>query len=311
MSLWILIPGLLLLVLYGALRWWTRDKPLPFDVRLGEKVFRRTAKIHDFTVSYIVAGDGAPVILVHGLGASNYSYRFLIPLLAQNFKVFALDLPGFGKSEKIAEASYSMEDQCNRVTEFIEHLRLPKVGIVGSSMGGLIALTITNQRPDLVAWCVAVSPAIGVKNLVPLFLLERSHRMLQPLLTRKTMRLLLKRVVTRAELVDEEMISAYLEPYKDRQAVAIVFRALRALLKARPKDHFKKLRTPTLVVWGRRDAVLPCPSERTVLEQIPTSVYVIHPTAGHHVQEDDPVWLSEKILNHASEAVSRPPKGQV
>ncbi len=308
MIFWILVSAVLLTGLYLSLRWWTGGKAVEFEWRDGEKVVRRTIEIRGFVISYIVSGAGSPVLLVHGLGASNYSYRFLMPLLMERYRVFALDLPGFGRSQKTAEASYSIEDQCERVIEFIEALRLPKVGLVGSSMGGLIALKVANQRPDLVAWCVTVSPAIGVKNLIPVFLIERSHRMLQPLLNRQTMRLLLRRVVTRQELIDDEMIAAYLEPYKEQHSLAIVFRALRALLNVRVTDEFSEMRTPTMVVWGRKDLVLPCPSEKMIRQLLPTSVYVIHPTAGHHVQEDDPVWLDEHIRIHASGADSGRPK---
>ncbi len=87
-----------------------------------------------------VSGSGKPVLLIHGFGNSVYVWRHLAPALAQQNRVIAIDLKGFGDSPKPADERYSVYEQARLIRDYVEDNDLKDVTIVGHSLGGGIAL---------------------------------------------------------------------------------------------------------------------------------------------------------------------------
>ena len=108
-----------------------------------------TVQLKDGKVFYRSDGKGEPLILLHALGLSSEMYLQAIPLFAEHFTVYALDLPGFGDSDKPARF-YDFSDQAASVLEFIDALGIDKFYIVGSSIGASVALDIAINVPDRV-----------------------------------------------------------------------------------------------------------------------------------------------------------------
>src|SRR3954470_5524152 len=86
------------------------------------------------------SGSGKPLLLLHGLGANSYTWRFLKPKIPAGYELFEIDLKGFGKAEKPADGKYSIFDQADLVFALIKSLDLKNVSLVGHSMGGGVAL---------------------------------------------------------------------------------------------------------------------------------------------------------------------------
>ena len=91
---------------------------------------------------YKETGRGDPILLLHGLGASSYAWRYVTPELAKNHRVIALDLKGFGLSDKPKDDKYSLFDQAELVDQFIQKHKLRRLTLVGHSFGGGIALAL-------------------------------------------------------------------------------------------------------------------------------------------------------------------------
>jgi 2-hydroxymuconate-semialdehyde hydrolase len=111
-----------------------------------------TEKIGDYNTHYHEMGQGEQVLLIHGsgLGVSAWAnWRFLMPLLAEKYHVFALDLVGFGDSEK-PKIKYSKDVWVDHLITFIETKMKPPVTIVGNSLGGSLSLHLSQRRPDLI-----------------------------------------------------------------------------------------------------------------------------------------------------------------
>ena len=85
-------------------------------------------------------GKGDPVVMIHGLGATSYSFRFLLPALEKRHAVYAVDMPGFGRTDKPWDHDYSPGGQHSWLLKLLDHLGLEKVHLIGNSMGGLISL---------------------------------------------------------------------------------------------------------------------------------------------------------------------------
>ena len=119
----------------------------------------RYVTVNGIKAHYQVAGDGRPLLLLHGLGASVATWRDNIGPLSQAFRVYALDLPGHGDSDK-PDIDYNAD---NRVLQFIartvESIGMDRPAIIGSSIGGALALMMALRHPDMVSRLVLVDSA--------------------------------------------------------------------------------------------------------------------------------------------------------
>src|SRR5688572_3851361 len=109
-------------------------------------------------VRYADSGSGEPVLLVHGLGGSIESWSNNVDRLAKSMRVIAVDLPGFGLSDK-PKMNYTIRFYREFVIQFLKQLQLGQVSIVGSSLGGQVAAEVAISRPSLVKKLVLTSPA--------------------------------------------------------------------------------------------------------------------------------------------------------
>jgi 3-oxoadipate enol-lactonase len=106
-------------------------------------------KLDGSSLYYRSHGNGEPVLLIHGLGGSGVDWALQIPALERRFRVIVPDLPGCGSSSP-PEGAYSIEGFARRLWSFLDQLEVPRINIVGFSMGGAVALEMALQRPTLV-----------------------------------------------------------------------------------------------------------------------------------------------------------------
>src|SRR6266849_7669425 len=104
------------------------------------EIRHHSAEIDGQMLHYQHAGAGSPVLLVHGLLGGAFCWRFNLPVLAERYSVFAVDLPGFGRSDAPSETDCGMEAQALRLLRLIEQLQFESVDVVASSWGGAVAL---------------------------------------------------------------------------------------------------------------------------------------------------------------------------
>ncbi|QXZ08203.1 alpha/beta fold hydrolase [Comamonas sp. Y33R10-2] len=132
---------------------------------LTEENTSKRIKTKSWDIHYHEAGQGQPLVLVHGggPGASAWSnFQPNIAYLAEHFHVFAVDLPGWGKSQAV---TYDIRDNSGALAEFIDALGLGKVAIVGNSMGGSSCIRLTYERPDLISHLITLGSSAGVPGI--------------------------------------------------------------------------------------------------------------------------------------------------
>jgi len=118
------------------------------------------AQAGPYRLRYLEAGSGPPLLLVHGLGSNAaQDWGRLVGPLGRSYHVFALDLPGFGRSERPANADYSIPMQVEAVRAFLGAVGVPKARVAGISMGGWIVARLAGEHPELVERLVLVAPA--------------------------------------------------------------------------------------------------------------------------------------------------------
>lgn len=121
---------------------------------IAPRVGRRS---HEGTLRYLKAGTGAPLVLLHTVRTQAEHFRNIIPLIADQYTVYALDLPGMGYSEIVPGASYDEPAMRAGVERLLTELDLHDVTLVGESMGAVLALTAAADLPERVRRVVAVN----------------------------------------------------------------------------------------------------------------------------------------------------------
>jgi len=122
-------------------------------------------KTKNWDIHYHEAGEGYPLVLVHGggPGASSWSnYNPNIPTLARKYRVLAIDLPGWGKSQAV---HYEQRDNSGALAEFLEALGIERAAFVGNSMGGSSCIRLAYERPELVSHLITMGSSAGVPGV--------------------------------------------------------------------------------------------------------------------------------------------------
>lgn len=246
-------------------------------------------------------GRGRPLLLLHGLGASSYTWRNLIPSLAQRHRVIALDLKGFGQSEKPLDLAYSLRDHAALVTAFIRKRGLKNVTIIGHSFGGAIALLTTlefNRRePGRIRDLVLISaPAYNQPST------EFINFMRMPVLPYAAMTLVPPELALWLSMDDgsawkltADDIRAYAEPFHDPAAGHALITTARQIV---PEDvdrvtaRYPSIKQHTLIISCDGDTMVPLSTGQHLARAMPNARLEVMKGCGHAPQHDRPreVW---------------------
>jgi len=238
--------------------------------------------------NYLEAGDGPPVVLVHGSGPGVTAYanwRLTIPALADRFHCFAPDLVGFGYTERSTDLTYGVQTWADQVVGFLDAMGLEKASLVGNSLGGSIALRVAARHPERVDR-LALMGSVGV----PFELTEGLDGVwgYQPSL--ENMRRILDVFAFSRDLVTDELAEvryrASIQP-GFQEAFASMFPAPRqrwldALVT--PDDEIARLPHETLLIHGRDDKVIPLDTSLRLLRLIERAQLHVFGRCGHWTQ---------------------------
>jgi pimeloyl-ACP methyl ester carboxylesterase len=236
---------------------------------------------------YYIAGAGPPLVLVHGLGGAATNFTELAALLAERFRVLAVDLPGHGGSDPLV-AGAGIADFAERVAWCAEREGLRRAAILGHSFGGAVALRLAFTRPEAVSALVLVAPAgissssrrariglavVGTLRPSRIAARHRDRVAASPVLKRLVFRLL----ASDPETLSEEAVHGFLagsELYRDPVAPSA------ALLAEDLRSELGALRCPVLLLWGGRDRFLPLEDGFEYARRLGASLRVL-PDTGH------------------------------
>lgn len=245
--------------------------------------------------------DKQSLVLIHGFLSSTFSFRKLIPLLKNDFNLIAVDLPPFGRSEKSKKFIYSYKNMAEVVLELIQLLNVKNPILVGHSMGGQISLYAAKQRPELIKKVVLLCssgylkkspPSLIFGTHVPYFYLYIKHWISKQGVLKN-----LANVVHDRSLIDQEMIEGYMKPFLDDQ----IFMAMTRLIRHREGDlstaDLNSIETPSLLIWGEEDKVVPIQIGHRLHGDLPDSRFFSLKKTGHLVPEENPAYVSDKIAN--------------
>ena len=243
-------------------------------------------------------GKGKDVVLIHGLGASVYIWRFVIGILARKYRVTALDLPGFGRSSK-NKVKYDLDAQTKRLLEFLDILKIKNAHLVGSSMGGALALWLGRAAPERVKKIVAMAPATDSSLVkLPISLLHSQRKAGARFFeTDFVKNKILSRVLYNKNLFTDENKKFYFEPYSGNpNAIYSFIEALRLIKDKRLPGSLRNLDKDVLLYYGKFDNMVPLKNMESLDKLLPSSQLFIDDRAGHHPMEDSPETVSKEVL---------------
>lgn len=245
-----------------------------------------------------------PLFLVHGFVSSTYTFNRLIPLLGKHFSIVAIDLPGFGKSEKSKTFVYSFANYAEILRQCIEYFQLKGCTIIGHSMGGQIALYTAKKYPNLVNKLILISSS-GYLRRAKKYLIYSSyipgfHLLVERYIRSKDVRKNLENVFYDHSLITEELMTEFAGPLEERDFYVSLTRLLRYREGDLTSEQLRGISTPTLLVWGKEDKVVPLEVGERLVTDLPNAKLITYEKTGHLVTEERPFELYQHILSYSS-----------
>lgn len=235
--------------------------------------------IDGIEINYIEEGKGKAVLILHGWGANIDTVLPIVNLLKAHFRVYALDLPGFGRSEKPGEV-FGSKDYARVIKGFLDAVGIEKVILIGHSFGGKISILLGLSHPEMVDKMVLIDSA-GLKPKRNLIYYIRVY-------TFKLLKFLYRSIFF--WMKDDEKMEKFYSKFgsRDYQAADGIMRNI--LVKVVNENLYpmlKDLKTSTLLIWGDEDTATPLYMGKIMEKEIPDSGLVVLKGAGHYSYLDD------------------------
>jgi pimeloyl-ACP methyl ester carboxylesterase len=296
--------AVLLLIVYGGMivyAYWPYGEGVPVEQLAGPD--DRFIDVDGIQIRYRSWGQSKPdqptLVFIHGFANSLQSFKRIAPELAADYQVIALDMPGFGLSEKPVDHDYSNASQARVIARFIAELNLPKVVIGGHSMGGAHALHVAEMTPNVVGM-ILFNPGI-ITTSVPA--VTEYFFFPLPRLSAK--------IFGGREFRGNFLASSYLDPDFVTDAVMEEL-----MLAPRSEGYIEgttalmgyytagnevnmlaDVQVPTLIIWGLEDKRKPQGEAEQLNEMIAGSRLVTVEDAAHYVHEEQPQIAAQAIID--------------
>lgn len=244
-------------------------------------------------------GQGPPILMLHGFGASSYTWRFLQPALAQSHRTIAIDLKGFGRSDKPLDRRYSLFDQADIVERVIEKLRLRDVVLVGHSYGGGIALALTvneqTSRLKRIKKLVLID-SMTYRQGLPYFLAF----LRTPVVSHLGLLVVPPEVQSQAALefayrdndkITWDAVREYAQPLYSLGGKYALIRSAEQIVPPEIDsytDRFRAIDIPTLILWCEGDKIVRLKNAVRLNRDIKNSQLHLIKNCGHAPQEETP-----------------------
>ena len=249
------------------------------------------------TVSVLVAGSGPPVLMAHGLGATKASFLPTVAALAASHTCIAMDLPGFGDTDKPLFASYNAAFFSRWMLSLLDAMGIVTADVIGHSMGGRAAIEFALLHRERVRRLVLMCPSLAWRRnreWAALLRLVRPELGMLQIAPRAVVERILERILPEAgegwaAAGKDEFLRAYLTP----AGRAAFYAAARQIYLEAPDGaagfwtRLGELRTPSLWIWGRRDGLVPAAFQRHVSRSVPEARHVTV-ESGHVPQLERP-----------------------
>jgi len=255
----------------------------------------RYVQLGPYRIHYFAGGRGEPLVLVHGLGSRALDFALLMPALARQHRVYALDLLGYGASDR-PDVDYSVTLETGILRQFLDRQRLTRVDLAGWSMGGWIALDFAAQSPDRIRRLMLLDSA-GMK-FTPTFDL----RLLSPH-TMADMQALERLLTPHPARFPAFITRDFLRVLRDEDWV--IQRSVANMITGREfmDGKLASVTMPVLMVWGKQDVLTPLSVGEAMRREMPQSVLAVLDGCGHIA----PIECHDRVLQEMQRFLAADP----
>ncbi|KAK1301101.1 hypothetical protein QJS10_CPB13g01052 [Acorus calamus] len=300
-----------------------------FDAYMSPSLIKERCKSwmwRGYRINYLaVEGEGRPVLLVHGFGASIGHWRRNIGVLAENNSVYALDLLGFGASDKPEGFAYMMEVWSQLILDFLDEIVQKPTVLIGNSVGSLACVIAASESTGgLVCGLVLLNCAGGMNNkaivddwriklLFPLLLLfdfllkqkKIASALFERVKQRDNLKNILLSVYGNKQSVDNDLVEIIKGPADDDGALDAFVSIVTGPPGPNPVSLMPKIVLPVLVLWGNQDPFTPIDGPvgkyfSSLPSQLPNISLHVLEGVGHCPHDDRPDLVHEKLLSWLS-----------
>ncbi len=264
-------------------------------------------EINGLSVHYKIMGQGSPVfVLLHGFGASLFSWHAVMEPFSRYGTVIAYDRPAFGLTERPmtwkGQNPYSSQASVDLLLGLLDHFKVNSAILVGNSAGGTVAMQFTLQHPDRVAALILVDPAVyegggGPSWLRPFYNTpEMNH--LGPLFVRSIQKSgldLIRMAWYDPSKITQTTWDGYTKPLKADNWDRALWNFTAASQVSDLPQHLGEFTLPVLVITGDTDKIVPTADTVRLASELPNDKLVIIPHAGHVPHEEQPVVFMQAV----------------
>jgi pimeloyl-ACP methyl ester carboxylesterase len=263
------------------------------------------------------ASDRPAVVLIHGFGASVGHWRKNIPDLAEVSRVYAIDLIGFGGSDKPhpSQLPYTFETWGMQVADFVREVVGGKAILIGNSIGAVVAMQTAIFAPEIVTKTILINCSLRLLQEQKQLTLSRSRRVganvmqnilgVRPIakfffdLVRRpqTVRRILKQAYVRHEAVTDELVDMLVKPAQDPNAVDVFMAFVRYSQGPTPESLLEKLPCEAIALWGDKDPWEPIELGREFTKFACVTDFIPIPNAGHCPQDEVPELVNPILIS--------------
>jgi len=263
----------------------------------------RTIEAAGLQLHYLEAGEGEPILLIHGFPTSSHLWRNVMPEIAATHRAIAIDLPGFGDSAKPLEASYSFRFYDGVLEAFVKALGIERTALAVHDLGGPVGLYWALAHPERLTHLALLNTLVYPETswAVKLFILATYTPLLNDWLAGPAgIAFALRLGVEHKERITEEVLAPYQAPFRDKAARKALLKAGHGLHPAGFKEIAKRLPDldiPVTCIYGENDRILPDVAKTMARVQRDLPQAELHPLpgCGHFLQEDQPTEVGQRL----------------
>jgi pimeloyl-ACP methyl ester carboxylesterase len=261
---------------------------------------QKVIEVGDRFISYVDAGKGPPIVLLHGIPTWGYLWHKLTPSLERSHRVLIPDLPGYGYSDRSDRFDRGVARQAERLDAWMQALGLARAAFVGHDVGAAVALRLAAFHPERVEkLCLIDALAYDSRPLGALVSLAHppEGRRLSPASVAKLLRAALKAGFSEPE---EDLIDGLLSPYSTEEGRLSLLRDASALDASHLMEVaplLPEIRKATLVLWGERDTVQPLAYGRRLAWDLPLARLSVVGESGHFPMVEKPGEVAAQLRN--------------
>jgi pimeloyl-ACP methyl ester carboxylesterase len=235
--------------------------------------------------------NAIPILFLHGFGASLQTWDSWAQALSEDYRVISVDLPGFGLTGEDPSGIYTDQRSVEVLEAFLKELNIPKVVLVGNSMGGKLAWQFTARYPNQVSKLVLISPdgyaspgiQYGKKLDVPAI-----ADLYRYFFSKTFLVMNLKPAYADPNTLNDALVNRYYDLMLAPGVRGAILGRMQQTVLQDPVPSLASIQVPTLLIWGEKDAFIPISNSNDYLKVMPNAKRVSLPNIGHLPQEEQP-----------------------